>query len=208
MQWDVQALHDRRLMWRQPDVKTRYSVRGVVTIANTLVDHTGKRLADVGWCWDHADERDVITHDYILSNDGCPSGIHSPIEWRRFQKRDACPAKECKGLTTIGEACRAMQAEPWSKSSTGLRTNILCINGQFPKFRLSSFIHDITGQRHFVKVQLTHEVGKPYSASGRHHFCGAIYGELEILLPAILELEKPINSTRIYDIKNVLSAAL
>jgi hypothetical protein len=88
--WDVQALNDRRLAWLQQDPRTRYSTRGVIAIDNTLVDHDGKLIEDVGWFWDHADERYVIAHDYVISNYVCPSGAHYPIEWRRFQKRDAC----------------------------------------------------------------------------------------------------------------------
>ena len=46
--WDVQALNDRRLAWLQGDPKTRYSPRGVIAIDNTLVDHAGKLIEDVG----------------------------------------------------------------------------------------------------------------------------------------------------------------
>jgi len=55
--WDVQTLNDRRLEWLQRDPKTRYSPRGGIALDNTLVDHEGQLIADVGWCWDHADER-------------------------------------------------------------------------------------------------------------------------------------------------------
>src|SRR5262245_66539539 len=77
----------------------RYSARGVIAIDNTLVDHTGKLIEDVGWFWDHADERYVIAHDYLISNDVCPSGAHYPIEWKRFKKREACGAGESKDQT-------------------------------------------------------------------------------------------------------------
>jgi hypothetical protein len=63
------------------------------------VTHEGKLIEDVGWFWDHADQRHVIAHDYVIANYGCPSGAHYPIEWRRFQKRDACAAAECKDHT-------------------------------------------------------------------------------------------------------------
>jgi hypothetical protein len=88
--WDEQALNDRRLEWLQRDPKTRYSRRGVIAIDNTLVDHRGKLIEDVGWFWDHANERYVIAHDYIISNYVCASGAHYPIEWRRFKKKEAC----------------------------------------------------------------------------------------------------------------------
>jgi hypothetical protein len=101
VQWDVTALNDRRLAWLQQAPQTRYSVRGVIAIDNTLVDHTGKLIEDVGWFWDHADQRHVIAHDYMISNYVCPSKAHYPIEWRRFKKRDACPAPEFKDHTEL-----------------------------------------------------------------------------------------------------------
>jgi hypothetical protein len=101
VQWDVTALNDRRLAWLQQAPQTRYSVRGVIAIDNTLVDHEGKLIEDVGWFWDHADERHVIAHDYMISNYVCPSGAHYPIEWRRFKKRDACPAQAFKDHTEL-----------------------------------------------------------------------------------------------------------
>jgi uncharacterized protein YndB with AHSA1/START domain len=101
VQWDVQTLNDRRLAWLQQAPQTRYSSRGVIAIDNTLVDHEGKLIEDVGWCWDHADERHVIAHDYLISNYVCPSGAHYPIEWRRFKKRDACPAGTFKDHTAL-----------------------------------------------------------------------------------------------------------
>src|SRR5262252_8270234 len=99
--WDVKALNDRRLEWLQGDPKTRYSPRGVIAIDNTLVDHAGKLIADVGWFWDHANERYVIAHDYLISNYVCPSGAHYPIEWKRFKKREACAAGEFKDHTQL-----------------------------------------------------------------------------------------------------------
>ena len=99
--WDVQTLNDRRLEWLQRDPKTRYSPRGVIAIDNTLVDHEGKLIEDVGWFWDHADERYVIAHDYLIANYVCPSGAHYPIEWKRFKKREACAAGEFKDHTQL-----------------------------------------------------------------------------------------------------------
>jgi DDE superfamily endonuclease len=99
--WDATALNDRRLAWLQGDPRTRYSARGVIAIDNTLVDHAGKLIEDVGWFWDHANERYVIAHDYLISNYVCPSGAHYPIEWRRFRKKDACPQGEFKDHTEL-----------------------------------------------------------------------------------------------------------
>jgi hypothetical protein len=101
VQWDVQTWNDRRLAWWQHVPQTRYSSRGGIAIDNTLVDHEGKLIEDVGWFWDHADERHVIAHDYLISNYVCPSGAHYPIEWRRFKKRDACPAGTFQDHTAL-----------------------------------------------------------------------------------------------------------
>jgi hypothetical protein len=66
--WDVHTLNDRRLAWLQRVPKTRYSPRGVIAIDNTVADHSGKLIEDVGWFWDHADRRHVIAHDSLISN--------------------------------------------------------------------------------------------------------------------------------------------
>jgi hypothetical protein len=56
----------------------------------------------VGWFWDHADERDVIAHEYLISTYVCASGAHYPIEWRRFRKQNACEAGQFKDHTQLG----------------------------------------------------------------------------------------------------------
>lgn len=99
--WDRQAFNDRRLRWLQQAPPTRYSARGVIAMDNTLVDHEGELIEDVGWFWDHADQRHVIAHDYLIPNDGCSSGAHYPIEWRRFKKREACADEEFKDHTQL-----------------------------------------------------------------------------------------------------------
>jgi hypothetical protein len=101
VQWDVTVLNDKRLAWLQQAPQTRYSVRGVIAIDHTLVTHEGKLIEDVGWFWDHADQRHVIAHDYVISNYVCPSRAHYPIEWRRFQKRDTCAQGEFKDHTVL-----------------------------------------------------------------------------------------------------------
>ena len=67
-----------------------------MAIDHTLVNHEGKLSEDVGWCWDHADERHVIAHDYISSNYVCPAKAHYPIAWRRCKQGAACEAGTCK----------------------------------------------------------------------------------------------------------------
>ena len=88
--WDVQALNERRLDFHQQDPATRYSDQGVIAIDNVLIDHTGKCIEDVGWFWDHAEQRNKIAHDYLFANYVCSGGKHYPLEFRRFKKRDQC----------------------------------------------------------------------------------------------------------------------
>lgn len=88
--WDVEALNRRRLELLQQSEDTRYHSNGVIAIDNVLIDHDGKLIEDVGWLWDHAEQRSKIAHDYLISNYVCPSGKHYPLEFRRFKKRDQC----------------------------------------------------------------------------------------------------------------------
>jgi hypothetical protein len=90
--WDEQALNERRLEFLQRDPATRYSQQGVIAIDDTLIDHDGKFIKDVGWFWDHAEDRHKIAHDYLFANYVCTSGKHYPLEFRRFKKRDQCEA--------------------------------------------------------------------------------------------------------------------
>jgi hypothetical protein len=92
--WDVQALNQRRLDLMQEDSDTRYGEYGTIAIDNTLIDHYGKLIDDVGWFWDHAEERHKIAHDFIIANYVCPSGKHYPLEFRCFQKQGQCEARE------------------------------------------------------------------------------------------------------------------
>lgn len=51
--WDITRLNTRRLAMLQNDPSTRYSAQGVIPIDNTLIDHDGQLIEDVGWFWDH-----------------------------------------------------------------------------------------------------------------------------------------------------------
>jgi len=92
--WDVQAINLRRLdlLQRAPD--TRSSEHGTIAVDNTLIDHHGTCIEDVGWFWDHAQERYKIAHDYLIANYVCSSGKHYPLEFRCFQKREQCEARQ------------------------------------------------------------------------------------------------------------------
>ena len=75
--WVVEALNGRRLELLQEQSETRWTDRGVIPIDNVLIDHDGKRIADVGWFRDHAEQRHKIAHDYLIVNYVCSSGkIH------------------------------------------------------------------------------------------------------------------------------------
>jgi len=70
-QWDPQKLDQRRLDWLQESPDTRYSTQGVIAIDNVLVDHSGTLIEDVGYFWDHAEQRYKIAHDYLIINYVC-----------------------------------------------------------------------------------------------------------------------------------------
>jgi hypothetical protein len=74
--WDVEALNQRRLELLQKEPSTRYSQQGVIPIDNTLIDRDGLLIPDVGWFWDHVEERNKIAQDYIFANYVCTSGKH------------------------------------------------------------------------------------------------------------------------------------
>ena len=74
--WDEQQLNERRLDVLQQDSETRYTSHGVIPIDNVLIAHDGKLIEDVGWFWDHADQRYLVAHDYLIANYVCPSGKH------------------------------------------------------------------------------------------------------------------------------------
>lgn len=90
--WDENQLNAKRLELLQEDPTTRYSERGVIALDDVLIDHDGKWIEDVGWYWDHAEQRHKIAHDYLFSNYVCPNGKHYPIHFRRFKKRIQCEA--------------------------------------------------------------------------------------------------------------------
>jgi len=61
-----------------------------IAVDNTLLDHDGTCIEDVGWFWDHAEERYKIAHDLLIANYVCSSGKHYPLEFRCFQKKEHC----------------------------------------------------------------------------------------------------------------------
>ena len=90
--WDVEKLNERRLQLLQQDPTTHYHEQGVIAIDDVLIDHDGKFIQDVGWFWDHAEERSKIAHDYLCvqQREALSSGIPSLQETRavRSHRRD------------------------------------------------------------------------------------------------------------------------
>jgi hypothetical protein len=92
--WDAEALNEARIDWHQEDASTRFGDRGVIAIDNVLIDHYGKTIEDVGYFWDHVEERYKIAHDYVFANYVCTTGKHYPLYFRRFKKEEQCEADE------------------------------------------------------------------------------------------------------------------
>lgn len=109
--WDVERLNAQRLAWLQDDPTTRYAERGVIAIDDVLIDHDGKLIEDVGWFWDHAEQRHKIAHDWLFANYVCPTGKHYPLEFRRFKKREQC---ETTGQTFEDHGALFRQLVDWA----------------------------------------------------------------------------------------------
>jgi hypothetical protein len=95
----------------QHDPSTRYSAQGVIAIDDTLIDHEGKLIEDVGWFWDHADKRHLIAHDYLIANYVCTSGKHYALEFRRFRKSEDCQAWQAELAQREGGVQAASEKE-------------------------------------------------------------------------------------------------
>ena len=102
--WDVEELNERRLQLHQDDADTRYYDQGVIAIDDVMIDHDGKLIEDVGWFWDHAEDRHKIAHDYLIANYVCRNGKHYPLEFHRFKKREQCEATRACGRFTYEAA--------------------------------------------------------------------------------------------------------
>jgi len=89
-EWDEEEINQKRLKWLQKSPDTRCSKHGVIPIDNVLVDHSGKCIEDVGYFWDHAEQRYKIAHDYIIANYVCTSNKHYQLEFYRFIKEEQC----------------------------------------------------------------------------------------------------------------------
>jgi hypothetical protein len=126
VEWDVDALNERRIELLQKESETRFTDRGVIPIDNVLIDHDGKFIEDVGWFWDHAEERYKIAHDYLIVNYVCTSG--STIPWSSAVSRSRTsvrlgtyPSKTtrtCSRSWSIGFTSTASPGpSPWTATS-------------------------------------------------------------------------------------------
>jgi DDE superfamily endonuclease len=122
--WDEVELNRQRLAWLQQDPQTRYAESGVIPIDNTLVDHAGKLIEDVGYYWDHAEQRHHIAHDYLIANYVCPSGKHYALEFRRFRKRTDCEAEQARLAAQPGGVAAATEKE--QRLATFKNHTVLC----------------------------------------------------------------------------------
>ena len=60
------------------------------------MDHDGKQIEDVGWFWDHSEDRYKIAHDDLFVNYVNPDGAHYPLDFLRFKKKDQCEEEKVK----------------------------------------------------------------------------------------------------------------
>jgi DDE superfamily endonuclease len=107
--WDADALNQRRLEFLQSDPDLRYSDHGVIPIDNVLIDHDGQLIEDAGWFWDHAEHRNKIAHDYLFANYVCTSGKHFPLFFRRFRKKQACLDRQEEFVNHTQLACALIE---------------------------------------------------------------------------------------------------
>ena len=99
--WDVQQLNAARLQELQQDPSSRYSARGVIALDNVLISHQGQLIEDAGYFWDHAEQRYLIAHDYLIINYVTTDGTHYPLEFRRFRKKDSVAKADFKDHTVL-----------------------------------------------------------------------------------------------------------
>jgi hypothetical protein len=120
----VAELNEQRLAWLQEAPQTRYAPSGVIPIDNTLVDHSGKLIEDVGYFWDHAEQRHKIAHDSLIAHDVCPSGQHYALDFRRFRQRADCEAQQARLTAQPGGVAAA--TEDAQRLATFKTHTVLC----------------------------------------------------------------------------------
>jgi len=122
--WEADQLNQQRLAWLQAAPQTRYAPSGVIPIDNTLGDHAGKLSEDVGYFWDHAEQRHKIAHDYLIANYVCPAGKHYAVEFRRLRKRADGEAQHARLAAQPGGVAAATEDE--QRLATFKSHTVLC----------------------------------------------------------------------------------
>jgi hypothetical protein len=146
--WDAAALNVRRLELLQSDPSTRYDEQGVIALDDVLIDHDGKRIEDVGWFWDHAEDRHKIAHDLLFANYVCPGGKHYPLEFRRFKKREQCDAT---GQTFEDHGVLFRQLVDW-----------VCERGIPGDFTFDSYFSSAENLNHIHQQKNQHDESRAY----------------------------------------------
>jgi hypothetical protein len=88
--WDENELNHRRIDWLREQGDIVNHPLASIAIDNVLIDHDGKFIKDVGWFWDHSEQRHKIAHDYLFVNYVNQNGKHYPLDFRRFKKKNQC----------------------------------------------------------------------------------------------------------------------
>ncbi len=155
--WDAAALNRQRLAWLPEAPQTRDAPSGVMPIDNTLGDHAGTLIEEVGYCWDHAEQRDKIAHDYLSANYVCPSGKHDALAFRRFRKRADCEAERTRlDAQPGGFAAATAEAQ---RLATFKSPTVLCgelidwvVEQQIPgSFAFESYFTNAPGGNHIAQ---------------------------------------------------------
>ncbi|MEP7338983.1 MAG: transposase, partial [Acidobacteriota bacterium] len=173
--WDEVELNLKRLAWLQQDPQTRYDESGVIPIDNTLVSHDGKLIEDVGYFWDHAEERYKIAHDYLIANYVCRSGKHYALEFRRFRKQADCEAKRAELNARVG-GCDAASEKERRLATFKNHTLLYGISRRRFRCRRSTTqcgwrFSDLTGT-----ARSQPRFWRPIKRTGRSHECCAVTG--------------------------------
>jgi hypothetical protein len=140
--WDEEALNEARIDWHQNDSSTRFNERGVIAIDNVLIDHYGKTIEDVGYFWDHAEQRSKIAHDYLFANYVCTSGKHYPLYFRRFKKEEQCEA-DGEDFTNHTTLCIDLIDQVCDRKMPGVFT----WDSYFTNARIMNHVHKKTDAR-------------------------------------------------------------
>jgi hypothetical protein len=89
--WDHEQLNTERIAMMQEDEDTQFHRRGVVGIDDVLVDKYGKFIKNVGYFYDHSQQRSKLAMDMVIANYIHPnSGKHYPMYLRFFRKQKQC----------------------------------------------------------------------------------------------------------------------